>query len=118
MTLGSVSERGRQFLVGQKFHADRAHICTENAAGRRVAPMLSSERQNHSFRARRIDLGQVAIVLISGTASNDENGQNVHIGAFRAQSLDLTRIHRQKTILSGPELLVEIQAVALLVTPA
>ena len=36
-------------------------------------------------RGMRIDIGGVAILLISGTASIDENGQSVHIGDFRAQ---------------------------------
>src|ERR1700690_681563 len=36
-------------------------------------------------RGLRIDVGGVAILLISGTASIDENGQSVHIGDFRAQ---------------------------------
>ena len=36
-------------------------------------------------RGLRIDLGGVAILLISGTASIDENGDTVHIGDFRAQ---------------------------------
>ena len=36
-------------------------------------------------RGLRIDLGSVAILLISGTASIDENGQSVHIGDFGAQ---------------------------------
>jgi enamine deaminase RidA (YjgF/YER057c/UK114 family) len=36
-------------------------------------------------RGLRIDLGRVAILLISGTASIDENGISVHIGDFRAQ---------------------------------
>jgi 2-iminobutanoate/2-iminopropanoate deaminase len=36
-------------------------------------------------RGMRIDLGAVTILLISGTASIDENGQSVHIGDFRAQ---------------------------------
>jgi enamine deaminase RidA (YjgF/YER057c/UK114 family) len=33
----------------------------------------------------RIDLNGVTILLISGTASIDENGVSVHIGDFRAQ---------------------------------
>jgi enamine deaminase RidA (YjgF/YER057c/UK114 family) len=37
-------------------------------------------------RGMRIDLGSIAILLISGTASIDENGQSVHIGDFRAQA--------------------------------
>jgi 2-iminobutanoate/2-iminopropanoate deaminase len=36
-------------------------------------------------RGLRIDVGGVAILLISGTASIDENGQSVHLGDFRAQ---------------------------------
>ncbi|MEI9976064.1 MAG: Rid family hydrolase [Ignavibacteriota bacterium] len=36
-------------------------------------------------RGMRIDLGGVAILLISGTASIDEQGQTVHVGDFRAQ---------------------------------
>jgi enamine deaminase RidA (YjgF/YER057c/UK114 family) len=33
----------------------------------------------------RIDIGSVTILLISGTASIDENGVSVHHGNFRAQ---------------------------------
>src|SRR5215472_9964322 len=36
-------------------------------------------------RGMRIDLNGLAILLISGTASIDENGKSVHIGDFRAQ---------------------------------
>ena len=36
-------------------------------------------------RALRLDIGGVAILLISGTASVDENGASVHVGDFRAQ---------------------------------
>ncbi len=36
-------------------------------------------------RGMRIDLNGVTILLISGTASIDENGKSVHIGDFRAQ---------------------------------
>ena len=36
-------------------------------------------------RGMRIDLGEITILLISGTASIDEHGQSVHIGDFRAQ---------------------------------
>jgi 2-iminobutanoate/2-iminopropanoate deaminase len=42
--------------------------------------------QPSSFsRGMRIDLGGLAILLISGTASIDEHGQSVHIGDFPAQ---------------------------------
>ena len=36
-------------------------------------------------RGMRIDIGGVVILLISGTASIDENGVSVHIGDFAAQ---------------------------------
>jgi 2-iminobutanoate/2-iminopropanoate deaminase len=36
-------------------------------------------------RALRIDLKGLTILLISGTASIDENGVSVHVGDFRAQ---------------------------------
>jgi 2-iminobutanoate/2-iminopropanoate deaminase len=36
-------------------------------------------------RALRMDFGDYRVVLISGTASVDENGASVHIGDFRAQ---------------------------------
>ena len=36
-------------------------------------------------RGMRIDIGDVVILLISGTASIDENGVSVHIGDFAAQ---------------------------------
>ena len=36
-------------------------------------------------RGMRIDLGNIVVLLISGTASIDEHGMSVHIGDFRAQ---------------------------------
>ena len=36
-------------------------------------------------RGMRIDLGNLTILLISGTASIDQHGKSVHIGDFRAQ---------------------------------
>jgi len=36
-------------------------------------------------RGMRIDLGELTILLISGTASIDEQGNSVHVGDFRAQ---------------------------------
>jgi 2-iminobutanoate/2-iminopropanoate deaminase len=119
-------------------------------------------------RGLRIDLGSVAILLISGTASIDGNGQSVHIGDFRAQlwrtyanitgllaaegatwkdivrttcylrdiERDYAAFNEERTaffreqgldplpastgiqaILCRPELLVEIEAIAILVRP-
>jgi 2-iminobutanoate/2-iminopropanoate deaminase len=36
-------------------------------------------------RGLRLDIGNVVILLISGTASIDENGDTVHVGDFRGQ---------------------------------
>src|SRR6058998_1871350 len=36
-------------------------------------------------RGMRIDLNGLTVLLISGTASIDENGVSIHIGDFRAQ---------------------------------
>src|SRR5262252_714974 len=36
-------------------------------------------------RGMRLELGGLVILLISGTASIDENGQTLHVGDFRAQ---------------------------------
>ena len=43
------------------------------------------EKPSSFSRGLRIELGGVVILLISGTASIDENGASVHIGDFRAQ---------------------------------
>src|SRR5437762_4435990 len=62
-----------------------------------TAPVLKRAITNHSAlneaydygsafsRGMRIDLNGLTILLISGTASIDENGVSVHIGDFRAQ---------------------------------
>jgi len=53
-------------------------------------------RPSSFSRALRIDLNGLAIVLISGTASVDENGKSVHVGDFRAQ---IRRTYRNITEL-------------------
>jgi len=42
-------------------------------------------RPSSFSRALRLDIKGVTIVLISGTASVDEDGKTVHVGDFRAQ---------------------------------
>jgi len=42
-------------------------------------------RASSFSRGMRIDLNGLAILLISGTASIDEDGRTVHVGDFRAQ---------------------------------
>jgi enamine deaminase RidA (YjgF/YER057c/UK114 family) len=42
-------------------------------------------RPSSFSRGMRIDIGNVVILLISGTASIDENGQSIYVGDFRSQ---------------------------------
>ncbi|MFI5385804.1 MAG: Rid family hydrolase [Fimbriimonadales bacterium] len=51
-------------------------------------------------RALRVDLGTVTMLLISGTASIDEEGKSIHVGDFRAQ---LWRTYRNITLLLQAE---------------
>jgi enamine deaminase RidA (YjgF/YER057c/UK114 family) len=44
------------------------------------------ERPSSFSRGLRLDLNGLTVLLISGTASVDENGASVHIGDFRAQT--------------------------------
>ena len=60
----------------------KKHAITNHA----VLNEASAYAKPSSFsRGMRIDLNGLAILLISGTASIDENGNSVHIGDFRAQ---------------------------------
>jgi 2-iminobutanoate/2-iminopropanoate deaminase len=43
-------------------------------------------RPSSFSRGLRLELGEIVILLISGTASIDEHGQTVHVGDFRAQT--------------------------------
>jgi enamine deaminase RidA (YjgF/YER057c/UK114 family) len=43
------------------------------------------EKPSSFSRGMRIDIGEVTILLISGTASIDDNGVTVHVGDFAAQ---------------------------------
>jgi enamine deaminase RidA (YjgF/YER057c/UK114 family) len=42
-------------------------------------------RPSSFSRGMRLDLNGLVVLLISGTASIDENGETVHVGNFRAQ---------------------------------
>lgn len=46
---------------------------------------FSYARPSSFSRGLRIDIGNFALLLISGTASIDETGTSIHIGDFRAQ---------------------------------
>ena len=57
-------------------------------------------RPSSFSRGLRIDLNGLVILLISGTASIDENGKVVHVGDFRAQ---LKRTYKNITGLLAAE---------------
>lgn len=57
-------------------------------------------RPSSFSRGLRVDLGTVSLLLISGTASIDEEGRSVHAGDFRAQ---LWRTYRNITRLLESE---------------
>ncbi len=68
--------------------ADIAHAPVERRAitNHSVLNEAYAYAKPSSFsRGMRIDLNGLTILLISGTASIDENGRSVHIGDFRAQ---------------------------------
>ena len=70
-----------------------------------VAPRVLNEayrypRPSSFSRGLRLDIRGVTILLISGTASIDENGQTVHEGDFRLQTL---RTYRNITELLAVE---------------
>ena len=84
---------------------DRAAGATEVKRKAISAPNVLNEafayaRPSSFSRGLRIDLNGLVILLISGTASIDENGQTVHIGDFRAQC---RRTYRNITELLAAE---------------
>ncbi len=56
----------------------------------------SYERPSSFSRGLRLDMNGMVVLLISGTASIDKNGESIHIGDFRAQTrrtfLNITRL--------------------------
>ena len=71
-----------------------AHTAMGRATSIEKKPLSAPEVLNEAFsyakpssfsRGLRLDFGEFALLLISGTASVDEDGRSVHIGDFRAQ---------------------------------
>ncbi len=81
----------KQDLVAEPvFPAENAGITVHKKAIE--APSVLNEAYKYakpsSFsRGMRLDVNGMTILLISGTASIDENGVSVHVGDFRAQTL-------------------------------
>ncbi len=98
--LGLLGPDGRVRPVPFKKHAGRAPVCGKRAIS---APEVLNDARCYgsSFpRGLRLDFGGVRVLLISGTASIDENGQTVHVGDFAAQCW---RTYRNIAVLLASE---------------
>jgi len=88
IALGILSERGEVSPVSPRDASGRHHLSVPSQAI--SAPTVLNEAYDYakpsSFsRGLRLDLGAYTLLLISGTASVDEEGRTVHVGDFRAQ---------------------------------
>jgi enamine deaminase RidA (YjgF/YER057c/UK114 family) len=82
--LGMVGELGESRLPPIPLQRDR--VPRSPVEARDVLNEAYSYARPSSFsRGLRVDLGSVDLLLISGTASIDEEGQTIHAGDFRAQ---------------------------------
>ena len=86
--LGILSEDGHLLKEDySSIHVDRPPIPKQAVH----APQALNEAFNYSrpssfSRALRLDFGDYKVVLVSGTASVNEEGKTAHIGDFRAQT--------------------------------
>lgn len=84
--LSSYDEKYQEFKMPD-FHDDRPPISKKAVH----APNVLNEAFNYSrpssfSRALRMEFGDYSVVLISGTASVNEEGKAEHVGDFRAQT--------------------------------
>lgn len=77
---GAVQARGRKDAAG----ADRVER-TAMVARDVLNEAYAYPKPSSFTRGLRVSLGAVDLLLISGTASIDEDGNTVHVGDFRAQ---------------------------------
>jgi enamine deaminase RidA (YjgF/YER057c/UK114 family) len=86
--LGMLSENGQlREYVHPEISPDRGPVLRKQAMH---APEVLNEAFHYakpsSFsRGLRLDIGGVTVLLISGTASVDEDGKTIHVGDFGAQ---------------------------------
>jgi 2-iminobutanoate/2-iminopropanoate deaminase len=75
--------------MAERFMADQAQV--QPIEKKKVTNLdvlneaYSYEKPSSFSRALRLELGEVVVLLISGTASIDDLGLTVHVGDFRAQ---------------------------------
>jgi 2-iminobutanoate/2-iminopropanoate deaminase len=87
--LGIISKLGDQTLAAPSPPQPQGESVIRKRAIH--APQVLNEAYHYarpsSFsRGLRIDIGPVTVILISGTASVNEEGKTIHIGDFRAQT--------------------------------
>ena len=85
--LGAVSGDGTPLSYILPHHAQRGTPLARHAVS---APSVLNEayayeRPSSFSRALSFEIGDVTVLLISGTASVDDRGETVHVGDFRAQ---------------------------------
>jgi 2-iminobutanoate/2-iminopropanoate deaminase len=85
--LGALSGDGRPLPYVMPSHARRHRPVPKQAIS---APTVLNEayaydRPSSFTRALSFPIGDVTVLLVSGTASVDEQGQTIHVGDFRAQ---------------------------------
>jgi len=87
----------RTDIVDEERHVKVENLLNEigNVTSIQKKPMSALQVLNEAFhyerpssfsRGMRLDFNNVSVLLISGTASVDENGASVHVGDFRAQT--------------------------------
>ena len=85
IALGVLSEEGRLLVPPPP---DPSHEVVPRSAIRAAAVLNEAydyPRPSSFSRGLKIELGDYVLLLISGTASVDENGDTVYVGDFRAQ---------------------------------
>jgi 2-iminobutanoate/2-iminopropanoate deaminase len=87
--LGIISKEGDQILAAPTPPPPQRESVIRKRAIH--APQVLNEAYHYdrpsSFsRGLRIDIGPVTVILISGTASVNEEGKTIHVGDFRAQT--------------------------------
>ena len=98
--LGLLDPDGKVRPTPYRKHAGQPVVCDKHAIS---APEVLNDARCYgsSFpRGLRLDFGGVRVLLISGTASIDENGQTVHVGDLAAQCW---RTYRNIAVLLASE---------------
>ena len=85
--LGAISDDGlpRPYELPASLEARPSLVKRAISASSVLNEAYAYDRPSSFSRALSFDIGDVTLLLISGTASVDENGETVHVGDFRAQ---------------------------------